>query len=70
VCDKLVPSKINKKTNKSLRRNIRRLADRKGISYESAILHFYGVKSISEIDKNLFYSLNKNCFKGNCHRFL
>lgn len=46
--------------NRRLRRNIRRLAERKGISYKDAILKFYGVASYDELDKNLVYSLNKN----------
>ena len=50
----------DKKTNKGLRRNLRRLAERKGISYEMAIIHFYRVKSLKDLDKNLLYSLFKN----------
>jgi hypothetical protein len=49
----------SKKTNKGLRRNIRRLAERKGITYEMAILRFYQVKSLKDLDKNLLYSLYK-----------
>ena len=45
----------NKSSNKQLRRNIRRIAERKGITYIQAILHFYNVKSIYELDKNLIY---------------
>lgn len=52
--------KSEKKTNKFLRRNIRRLAKRKNISYKDAILLFYNIKSIYELDKNLLYSLHKN----------
>ena len=63
---KLIPkfllSKVQakKKTNKSLRRSIRRMADRKGISYEMGILHFYQVKSLKELDKHLVFSLLKH----------
>jgi hypothetical protein len=62
----LVPSYIlketdcKKNTNKLLRRNIRRLAKRKQITYKQAILLFYNVKSIYELDKNLLFSLHKN----------
>jgi hypothetical protein len=62
---KLIPEHLwdkthkKKKTNKSLRRHIRRLSERKGISYEMGILHFYKVGSLKELDKNLVYSLFK-----------
>jgi hypothetical protein len=46
-------------TNRKLRRNLRRMADRKGISYKEAILKFYKVSSYDQLDKNLVYSLNK-----------
>jgi putative aminopeptidase FrvX len=55
--DKRVPKGEN---NRRLRRNLRRLAERKGISYKEAILKFYGVASYDELDKNLVYSLNKS----------
>ncbi|NBT58685.1 hypothetical protein EBT16_07880 [bacterium] len=48
-----------KENNRRLRRNIRRIAERKGISYKDAILKFYNVSSYEELDKNLVYSLNK-----------
>lgn len=48
------------KTNKLLRRNIRRIAKRKGITFSEAILVFYSAKSLYEIDKNILYSLHKN----------
>jgi hypothetical protein len=51
---------IMKKTNKHLRRNIRRIAKRKGITLTEAILVFYNAKSLYEIDKNTLYSLHKN----------
>jgi len=48
------------KNTKLLRRNIKRISKRKGITYTQAILYFYNAKSIYEIDKNLLYSLYKN----------
>lgn len=51
--------KPRKENNRKLRRNIRRIAERKGITYKEAILKFYKVSSYSELDKNLVYSLNK-----------
>lgn len=48
-----------KNTNRKLRRNLKRIADRKGISYKEAIFRFYKVSSYEELDKNLVYSLNK-----------
>lgn len=45
-------------SNKRTRRNLRRIAERKGIGYGEAIVRFYG-KEISDIDKNLAYSLHK-----------
>lgn len=53
------------KNTKSLRRNIKRIAKRKGITYKQAILFFYNVKSIYEIDRNLLYSLYKNDLDSN-----
>lgn len=50
----------NTATNKSLRRHLRRLAERKGITYQQAIIDFYGVKSVDRLEKNLVYSLLKN----------
>lgn len=47
-------------TNKGLRRHLRRLASKKGITYQQAIVGYYGVKSIDKLDKNLLYSLLKN----------
>lgn len=52
--------KGKKSTNKKLRRNLRRMAERKNISYDEAILKFYGIRSLSQLDKNLLYSLYKN----------
>ena len=52
------------KTNKGLRRNIRRISERKGITYSEAILLFYNVDSVSKIDKNVMYSLYKNTKKN------
>lgn len=58
--------KIKKNTsNKNLRRHLKRLAKSKSISYEEAILHFYKIKKLSQLDKNLLYSLHKNYFKKN-----
>lgn len=59
---KLIPTvkQGEKHTNKNLRRNIRRLADRKGITYEKAILLFFKVGHEGQLDKNLVYSLRKN----------
>ena len=51
--------KPRKENNRKLRRNIRRIAERKGITYKEAILKFYKVHSYGELDKNLVYSLNK-----------
>lgn len=51
--------KPRKENNRRLRRNIRRIAERKGITYKEAILKFYKVHSYKELDKNLIYSLNK-----------
>ncbi|NBP16893.1 hypothetical protein EBU95_21345 [bacterium] len=51
--------KPRKKNNRKLRRNIRRIAERKGITYKEAILKFYNVSSYDDLDKNLVYSLNK-----------
>lgn len=46
-------------STKKIRRNIRRICDRQGISYRDAILKFYSVGSLSELDKNLVWSLYK-----------
>ena len=51
--------KPRKENNRKLRRNIRRIAERKGITYNEAILKFYKVYSYEQLDKNLVYSLNK-----------
>lgn len=53
-------SGVGKKSTKGLRRNIRRISERKGIDYRAAILLFFNVDSISKIDKNLLYSIYKN----------
>lgn len=45
-------------SNKRTRRNLRRVAERKGLGYGEAIVRFYG-KDIPDIDKNLVYSLHK-----------
>jgi hypothetical protein len=47
-------------SNKKLRRNLFRLAKKKGISYDLAILSFYKIKSLSELDKHLLWSLYKD----------
>lgn len=51
--------KKGSKSKKKLRRNLNRLADRKQISYEQAILDFYKVSKLSDLDKNLVFSLQK-----------
>jgi hypothetical protein len=43
-------------SNKRTRRNLRRIAERKGIEYKEAIEKFYG-KKISKLDKHLLWSL-------------
>jgi hypothetical protein len=50
---------VSMSSNKKNRRNIRRLAERKGLSYRESVEHFYG-KDFSRMDKNLLYSLHKN----------
>lgn len=50
-------------SKKKLRRHIKRLAERKDVSYREAISRFYG-KSINEINKSLLYSLHKNTRHG------
>lgn len=45
-------------SKKKLRRHLRRLAERKGESYGESIRRFYG-KGLSEMDRNLLYSLYK-----------
>lgn len=47
-------------SNKKLRRNLFRLAKKKGITYELAIMSFYKINSLSDLDKNLLWSLFKN----------
>lgn len=56
-----------KKTNKKLRRIIKRISLRKNITYKQAILDFYKVKSFYELDKNLIYSLYKDIKKEKIH---
>lgn len=46
-------------STKKIRRNLRRICDRQGISYKDAILKFYGVGSLKDLDKNLVWSLYK-----------
>jgi hypothetical protein len=46
-------------SNKKLRRNLRRIAERKGKGYRDALENFYG-KEIKDINKSLLYSLHKN----------
>jgi hypothetical protein len=57
------PSKSNKDgrtTDKKLKRYLRRISDRKGISYKEAILKFYGVESLKKLDERLVHSLFKD----------
>lgn len=51
--------KKGSKSKKKLRRNLRRLASRKGISYDQATMEFFKVKSLSELNRSLVYSLEK-----------
>jgi hypothetical protein len=51
--------KKGSKSKKKLRRNLRRLANRKGISYDQATIEFFKVKSLSELNRSLVYSLEK-----------
>lgn len=44
---------------KGLRRNLRRISERKGITYTQAILRFYGVKNLNQLDKKLVWSLTR-----------
>lgn len=65
-----INTKLNMSSNKKLRRNIKRLADKKGITYELAILHFYKIDSLSKLDKHLLWSLYKNTIENrDCSRF-
>lgn len=50
-------------SNKKLRRHLKRLASKSGISYRDAICKFYG-KNIKDINKSLLYSLHKNTGKS------
>ena len=45
-------------SKKKLRRHLKRIADRKDISYRDSICNFYG-KKLDEINKSLLYSLHK-----------
>lgn len=45
-------------SKKKLRRNLRRIAERKGKGYREAIESFYG-KGIEDINRSLLYSLHK-----------
>lgn len=68
VSKKIQKNKFKKKkTNKNLRRNIKRISLRKNITYKQAILCFYKVESLYELDKNLIYSLYKDIKKEKLH---
>lgn len=61
--DHLVPIKHkerkhgNRTSNKGLRRYLRRISERKGITYKEAILKFYKIESLNKLDKDLLHSL-------------
>lgn len=68
ISEKTQKNNFRKKTtNKKLRRNIRRIALRKNITYKQAILNFYKVDSLYDLDKNLLYSLYKDLKKEDDH---
>jgi hypothetical protein len=48
---------VKKLNNGAHRRNLLRMSVRLGITLEEAILKFYGVKSLSDLDRNLVWSL-------------
>lgn len=50
-------------SNKLLRRNLKRISKRKGISYEEAIKIFYKTESLDSLEKNLLWSLQKRSSK-------
>lgn len=50
-------------SNKLNRRNLKRIAKRKGISYEDAIKKFYKIDSLCFLEKNLLWSLQKKSSK-------
>jgi hypothetical protein len=55
-----IPQVFGKKTSKKkLRRFLKRTAERKGVSYSESIVSFYNLDSISDLKKNLLYSLHK-----------
>ena len=57
-------------SKKKLRRYLRRIADRKDISYRDSICNFYG-KKLDKINKSLLYSLHKNTVsRGNLPKAL
>lgn len=64
--DHLVPTKHRERKkgkrsgNKGLRRYLRRLSERKGITYTEAVLNFYKVKSLTKLDQKLVHSLFKD----------
>lgn len=64
--DHLVPTNHREKKkgkrsgNKGLKRYLRRLSERKGITYAEAVLKFYNVKSLSKLDQKLVNSLFKD----------
>jgi hypothetical protein len=58
-CRYALLGKINKMSKKKLRRFIKRLAERKGISTEEALRIHLG-----EFDKNTYFSLHKKRNKG------
>lgn len=46
------------------RRNLLRIAKRKSITYNQAISKFFQVSDVSELDKNLLWSLKKRKSKA------
>ena len=53
-------------SNRRNRRNLRRIASRKGITYEESIKKFYSAESLEALelmDKNLVFSLQKKSSK-------
>jgi hypothetical protein len=64
--DHLVPTNHRKRKKgkrsgyKGLRRYLRRIAERKGITYTEAILNFYHVKSLKKLEEKLLHSLFKD----------
>lgn len=64
--DNLIPTNHRKKKkskrsgDKGLKRYLRRLSERKGITYTEATLRFYNVKSLNKLDQKLVNSLFKD----------